>query len=61
MERLQQIGADPNEYLSFNGMRTYGEIDGKLVTELIYVHSKLMIVRSRLTLGPLFDPLTSSL
>ncbi|OQV12648.1 Phospholipase D1 [Hypsibius exemplaris] len=43
-ERLEKLGADPWKYLSFCGMRTYGEIDGKLVSELIYIHSKLMIV-----------------
>uniref|UniRef100_A0A8C4SS35 phospholipase D n=1 Tax=Erpetoichthys calabaricus TaxID=27687 RepID=A0A8C4SS35_ERPCA len=31
-------------YISFCGLRTHAELDGKLVTELIYVHSKLMIV-----------------
>nr|XP_015218822.1 PREDICTED: phospholipase D1-like isoform X2 [Lepisosteus oculatus] len=31
-------------YISFCGLRTHADLDGKLVTELIYVHSKLMIV-----------------
>ena len=30
-------------YISFCGLRTYAELEGKLVTELIYVHSKLLI------------------
>ncbi len=32
------------EYISFCGLRTHADLDGRLVTELIYVHSKLMIV-----------------
>uniref|UniRef100_A0AAR2JT01 Phospholipase n=1 Tax=Pygocentrus nattereri TaxID=42514 RepID=A0AAR2JT01_PYGNA len=31
-------------YISFCGLRTHADLDGRLVTELIYVHSKLMIV-----------------
>uniref|UniRef100_A0A4W4DZN0 Phospholipase n=1 Tax=Electrophorus electricus TaxID=8005 RepID=A0A4W4DZN0_ELEEL len=31
-------------YISFSGLRTHADLDGRLVTELIYVHSKLMIV-----------------
>uniref|UniRef100_A0A671Q4Z3 phospholipase D n=1 Tax=Sinocyclocheilus anshuiensis TaxID=1608454 RepID=A0A671Q4Z3_9TELE len=31
-------------YNSFCGLRTHADLDGRLVTELIYVHSKLMIV-----------------
>lgn len=32
------------KYISFCGLRTHADLDGRLVTELIYVHSKLMIV-----------------
>uniref|UniRef100_A0A672SQ25 phospholipase D n=1 Tax=Sinocyclocheilus grahami TaxID=75366 RepID=A0A672SQ25_SINGR len=32
------------KYNSFCGLRTHADLDGRLVTELIYVHSKLMIV-----------------
>uniref|UniRef100_A0A8C1QKC1 Phospholipase n=1 Tax=Cyprinus carpio TaxID=7962 RepID=A0A8C1QKC1_CYPCA len=31
-------------YISFCSLRTHADLDGRLVTELIYVHSKLMIV-----------------
>eukprot|EP00742_Colponemidia_sp_Colp-10_P021096 GILJ01024679.1.p2 GENE.GILJ01024679.1~~GILJ01024679.1.p2 ORF type:complete len:595 (-),score=81.98 GILJ01024679.1:153-1937(-) len=38
---------DPNEYISFCGLRNVGILNGKPVTEQIYVHSKLMIVDDR--------------
>lgn len=34
---------DPLKYISFYGMRNWDILMGKLVTEIIYVHSKLMI------------------
>jgi len=40
-------GVDPNDYVSVTGLRTHGSLQGKPVTELIYVHSKLMIVDDR--------------
>ncbi|KAG7231353.1 hypothetical protein INR49_012193 [Caranx melampygus] len=30
-------------YISITGLRTHSELEGKLVTELIYVHSKMLI------------------
>uniref|UniRef100_A0A672GRV2 Phospholipase n=1 Tax=Salarias fasciatus TaxID=181472 RepID=A0A672GRV2_SALFA len=30
-------------YISFAGLRTHAELEGRLVTELIYVHSKMLI------------------
>ncbi|XP_063062695.1 phospholipase D1 [Engraulis encrasicolus] len=30
-------------YISFGGLRTHADLEGKLVTELIYVHSKMLI------------------
>uniref|UniRef100_A0A3Q3GAH9 Phospholipase n=1 Tax=Labrus bergylta TaxID=56723 RepID=A0A3Q3GAH9_9LABR len=30
-------------YISFSGMRTHAELEGRLVTELIYIHSKMLI------------------
>lgn len=38
------VGDQWINYISFCGLRTHAELEGKLVTELIYVHSKLMIV-----------------
>ncbi|XP_048095981.1 phospholipase D1 [Alosa alosa] len=45
MERLKRVMSDCwINYISFCGLRTHADLDGRLVTELIYVHSKLMIV-----------------
>ncbi|ROL42018.1 Phospholipase D1 [Anabarilius grahami] len=45
IERLKFVMADCwIKYISFCGLRTHADLDGRLVTELIYVHSKLMIV-----------------
>ena len=35
---------DPSEYITFHGMRNWSVLMGKLVQEIVYVHSKLMIV-----------------
>ncbi len=35
---------DPSEYITFHGMRNWAVLMGKLVQEIIYIHSKLMIV-----------------
>lgn len=35
---------DPSEYITFHGLRTHSMLNGTMITELIYVHSKLMIV-----------------
>lgn len=35
---------DPSEYITFHGLRAHAMLNGTLVTELIYVHSKLLIV-----------------
>ncbi|XP_037764488.1 phospholipase D1 isoform X1 [Chelonia mydas] len=44
LEQLKaEIGDQWINYISFCGLRTYAELDGNLVTELIYVHSKLLI------------------
>jgi len=36
--------ADPSKYITFHGMRNWAVLMGKLVQEIVYVHSKLMIV-----------------
>ena len=38
---------DPSQYITFHGMRKWSVLMGKLVQEIIYVHSKLMIVDDR--------------
>lgn len=35
---------DPSEYITFHGLRTHSMLNGTMVTELIYVHSKLLII-----------------
>ncbi|XP_046617254.1 phospholipase D2 isoform X1 [Neodiprion virginianus] len=43
--RLMEAGIpNPSEYITFHGLRNHSKLNGSLVTELIYVHSKLMIV-----------------
>ncbi|CAL1290306.1 unnamed protein product [Larinioides sclopetarius] len=42
-ERLSRHMEDPSQYISFCGLRTHGVLNYKLVTELIYVHSKMLI------------------
>ena len=37
-------------YFSVYGLRTHGSLNGNLVTEIVYVHSKLMIVDDRLAI-----------
>ncbi|XP_013089460.2 phospholipase D1-like [Biomphalaria glabrata] len=44
MEKLSKEVPDPNKYIVFCGLRTWDKLNNKLVTELVYVHSKLMIV-----------------
>uniref|UniRef100_A0A672SNT3 phospholipase D n=1 Tax=Sinocyclocheilus grahami TaxID=75366 RepID=A0A672SNT3_SINGR len=45
IERLKCVMVDCwIKYNSFCGLRTHADLDGRLVTELIYVHSKLMIL-----------------
>ncbi|KAM8770749.1 phospholipase D1 isoform 3-T4 [Rhynchonycteris naso] len=38
-----ELGNQWINYISFCGLRTHAELEGQLVTELIYVHSKLLI------------------
>lgn len=45
INRLLEAGIeDPSEYITFHGLRNHSILNGTMVTELIYVHSKLMIV-----------------
>ncbi|CAJ0951474.1 unnamed protein product, partial [Mesorhabditis belari] len=45
METLKKRGVeDPTKYISINSLRTWDLLTGRLVTELIYIHCKLMIV-----------------
>ncbi|XP_059486172.1 phospholipase D2 isoform X2 [Neocloeon triangulifer] len=40
----------PEDYISFYGLRTYSTLKDELVSELIYVHSKLLIADDRLVI-----------
>ena len=41
-ERLERHGvSDPSKYLSFTSLRTWSELCGTPITELIYIHSKV--------------------
>jgi phospholipase D1/2 len=44
MQKLAKKVPDPSNYVMFFGLRNHGELKGKPVTEIVYVHSKLMIV-----------------
>ncbi|XP_012261590.2 phospholipase D2 [Athalia rosae] len=45
LNRLIGAGVqNPSDYITFHGLRNHSVLNGSLVTELIYVHSKLMIV-----------------
>ncbi|KAG8195897.1 hypothetical protein JTE90_001132 [Oedothorax gibbosus] len=46
-QRLILEVGDPNAYITFFGLRKYGFLNEKIVTELIYVHSKLLIADDR--------------
>lgn len=37
------VGDRWENYISIAGLRTHADLEGKLVTELIYVHSKMLI------------------
>ena len=44
MKQIQSHGINPSNYVSFCSLRQHGEILSMPVTELIYIHSKLMII-----------------
>jgi phospholipase D1/2 len=50
MVRLMETGIDPTQYVTFHGLRTYSNLGDDMVTELIYVHSKLLIVDDNLVI-----------
>lgn len=41
---LENRIGDVTPYISFCGLRTHDELSGQLMTELVYIHSKLIIV-----------------
>jgi len=50
LQRLGREVGDTTKYITFYGLRNYGELNGEFVSELVYVHSKLLIVDDRVTL-----------
>ncbi|XP_071943012.1 phospholipase D1-like [Antedon mediterranea] len=51
LERLKKEGIiNPTNYISFYGLRNHGNLNGTLVTELVYIHSKLMIVDDKIVI-----------
>ncbi|VDK80287.1 unnamed protein product [Onchocerca ochengi] len=47
IESLKRFIPDPMEYIHIGSLRTYETLSGKLRTEIIYIHCKLMIVDDR--------------
>ncbi|KAF0716164.1 Aste57867_2992 [Aphanomyces stellatus] len=48
LERLGKHIADTSQYIAFFGLRQHGLLSNNVVTEQIYIHSKLMIVDDRM-------------
>lgn len=49
--RLKAAGVeDPSQYISFHSLRTHDLLNGTPVTELIYVHSKLLIADDKVVI-----------
>ncbi|KAM6907818.1 phospholipase D2 [Xenentodon cancila] len=47
LSRLNEVRDQWTEYITFCGLRTHSQLSQKLVTELIYVHSKTLIADDR--------------
>uniref|UniRef100_A0A3P9K1M0 Phospholipase n=1 Tax=Oryzias latipes TaxID=8090 RepID=A0A3P9K1M0_ORYLA len=47
LQRLRDVKDQWTEYITFCGLRTHSQLSQKLVTELIYVHSKTLIADDR--------------
>lgn len=49
--KLRREGIDPDEYINFFSLRTWGKLrGGQLTTEQVYIHGKVMVVDDRLAL-----------
>ncbi|WFD30103.1 phospholipase D [Malassezia sp. CBS 17886] len=47
--RLLRAGIDPDMYISFYSLRSWGRLrDGQLTTEQLYIHGKVMVVDDRI-------------
>lgn len=51
LTRLQEAGIDkPENYISFHSLRNHSYLNNTPITELIYVHSKLLIADDRVVI-----------
>ncbi|KAJ8922579.1 hypothetical protein NQ315_007609 [Exocentrus adspersus] len=51
LNRLKDAGIeDPSEYITFYGLRNHSTLNSEPITELIYVHSKLLIVDDKIVI-----------
>ncbi|XP_055838450.1 phospholipase D2 isoform X2 [Episyrphus balteatus] len=51
LTRLKEVGVDnAHEYISFHSLRTHSQLNNIPITELIYVHSKLLIADDRVVI-----------
>ncbi|XP_025018456.1 phospholipase D2 isoform X2 [Tetranychus urticae] len=50
LQRLQREIGDITKYISFFSLRNHGELNDKPVTELVYVHSKIILADDRVAL-----------
>jgi len=50
LEKLEEGGVDPSQYIKFVGLRTHEKMATGWQTEMVYIHSKLMIVDDRVTI-----------
>lgn len=51
MNRLKEAGInDPSQYIIFCGLRNHEILNDEPITELVYVHSKLMIVDDKIVI-----------
>lgn len=49
--RLKEVGIEnPGQYISFHSLRTHSYLNNVPITELIYVHSKLLIADDRVVI-----------
>ena len=44
IERLKQLTETPSDYVMFYGLRQHGILNDTPMTEIVYLHSKMMIV-----------------
>ncbi|KAM3579992.1 Phospholipase D1 [Umbelopsis sp. WA50703] len=48
--RLRARNINPDDYITFYGLRNWGRLGGEFVTEQVYIHAKTMIVDDRIAI-----------